>query len=177
MHISKLLLLLMLLVSSASLGSAFYDPTLGRWINRDPLGESAHSQTVAGDNSVVPLESMLQASLHPFTVINNSPIDNIDPFGLKVFVIGRLVICTCYYSCTATAGPPNARFNTIMGQWFCDYPFFCTERGVGCTGTWSGAKTVSVAVGLGGLPVFPHVYGPPAGFTCPAWPPAPAGGY
>ena len=39
MQISKLTLLVVLLASSASFASAFYDAGMGRWINRDPVYE------------------------------------------------------------------------------------------------------------------------------------------
>jgi RHS repeat-associated protein len=32
-------LALFLFLSAAQIASAFYDPSLGRWLNRDPIGE------------------------------------------------------------------------------------------------------------------------------------------
>jgi hypothetical protein len=50
------------LLTAVHFASAFYDPTLGRWINRDPIGEQG------GPN------------LHGF--VGNNPILKVDPFGL-----------------------------------------------------------------------------------------------
>jgi hypothetical protein len=55
----------LLLVSFTHLASAFYDPKVGRWLNRDPLG------TAGG------------ANLYCFA--GNDGINRIDPFGLQVF--------------------------------------------------------------------------------------------
>ena len=53
----------MLMVAQGA--SAFYDASLGRWLNRDPLGESA------GPNL--------------YTFVENNPVRFIDPYGLLVF--------------------------------------------------------------------------------------------
>jgi len=57
---AKFLMLALLLLSTLQL-SAFYDPNLQRWPNRDPLGEDG------GHNL--------------YGYLRNSPVDAIDPFG------------------------------------------------------------------------------------------------
>lgn len=47
----------------ATTASAFYDPHIGRWINRDPIGESG------GENA--------------YNLLNNAPVDNTDALGLR----------------------------------------------------------------------------------------------
>ena len=54
-------LALFILLTTAHLASAFYDPSLGRWINRDPIGEKG------GKN------------LHVF--VGNAPVNNVDALG------------------------------------------------------------------------------------------------
>lgn len=44
--------------------SGFYDPNLGRWINRDPIGE--------------------QASINLYMYVENTPVCNVDALGLDI---------------------------------------------------------------------------------------------
>jgi hypothetical protein len=72
-QISKLILLLALLALSAQSVSAFYDSSLGRWINREPTEEADG------------------ANLYAF--MQNKPIESIDAFGLR-----RVGWCCCVYT-------------------------------------------------------------------------------
>jgi hypothetical protein len=99
-RISKLIILLALLALSAQSVSAFYDPSLGRWISRDPLQE--------------------RGEINQFRFCLNSPHNNSDPLGLIcvqsaicIFTppqirwttkndscpTGYSVSYTCYYTC------------------------------------------------------------------------------
>jgi hypothetical protein len=53
---------------TAQTALAFYNPEIGRWANRDPLGEAG--------------------SLNQHAFVRNNPIDYLDPFGLKVEIKG-----------------------------------------------------------------------------------------
>jgi len=66
---------LFLLVSSTISTSAFYDPQLQRWVNRDPLGERGFE--VLRRSSIV---SKRGSNL--YTALNNNPLNAIDAFGL-----------------------------------------------------------------------------------------------
>jgi hypothetical protein len=56
-------LALLVFLSATHLASAFYDPSLGRWLNRDPIEEEG------GSNLYVSVE--------------NNPANRVDPFGLQ----------------------------------------------------------------------------------------------
>ncbi len=73
-------LALLVLFSAPNLASAYYDPGVQRWINRDPVG------SLGGDN------------LHGFC--HNSPINRIDPNGrvslpVVIGVGGVVVVAAC----------------------------------------------------------------------------------
>src|SRR5262245_1272612 len=56
---------------------AFYDPSLGRWINRDPIGER-------GFGAVARLStSSFYDDPNPYLFIRNEPVSLYDAFGLK----------------------------------------------------------------------------------------------
>lgn len=58
---------------------AFYDPSIGRWVNRDPLGDIASPvNKIYLDGDVG--EMLEGPNLYAF--VRNNPVDNADPFGL-----------------------------------------------------------------------------------------------
>ncbi len=64
---------------AAHLASAFYDPSLQRWITRDPIGEPGFRKA-AGRVSGAGDKAQLYAPLH------NNPIQKLDPYGLAVWL-------------------------------------------------------------------------------------------
>lgn len=139
--------------------SAFYDPSTQRWINRDPVGETG--------------------GLNVSCFVHNCPPSSIDPFGLRVIVLGPFRCGTCFYTCVQLAGPPSIAFNTMTLTWQCTYGYSCSERGWWCTGLFATGTTLSVSVTppLAGMP-YPIPVTPPPGVACPAaGPPAPSGSY
>lgn len=75
---------------------AFYDSGLGRWINRDPIGE--------------------RGDVNLYRVLGNHPVNGIDPFGLDVR-IGWPNTGNCYtYVCNNPKGP------TIPGRGNIPFP-------------------------------------------------------
>lgn len=66
----------------ANVASAFLDSNLGRWINRDPIGE--------------------RGGLNLYRYANNNPVNEIDPLGLTVYV---------YYHPAFPSAFPNDPFN------------------------------------------------------------------
>jgi hypothetical protein len=67
---------LLALLASVQLASAFYDPTVQRWITRDPIGE------VGFECSRRTLSDLLRPGPNPHAFLGNSPLDKRDPFGL-----------------------------------------------------------------------------------------------
>lgn len=62
-------IVLAILFLATNAANAFYNPTIGRWINRDPIGEEGG------------------VNLYAFTA--NSPIDAIDRDGLDTYICNR----------------------------------------------------------------------------------------
>jgi len=61
---------------TAASAQAFFDPHIGRWASRDPVGEPGFQLLPADQNAA---ES---PSRNPFAFVSNDPVDNMDPFGL-----------------------------------------------------------------------------------------------
>jgi len=72
-------------LSAAQLASAFYDPSLGRWLNRDPLGEpgAALRHWVNSDRDT---------GYNLYAYVGNRPMGAIDAFGLA-YVNSGVKIC------------------------------------------------------------------------------------
>jgi hypothetical protein len=89
MHAKLLVRLLALtaLLSAPSLASAYYDPGVQRWINRDPLGDESRalaflSQTrgVKSYANLIPIDVLEGPNLHVF--VHNRPSTGHDAHGL-----------------------------------------------------------------------------------------------
>ena len=86
-------LVLAAMLTMTQAASAFYEANLGRWINRDPLGDNgsvvhfaAKFEPEVGPSTHVlvttgPFESWGGANLHGY--VGNNPINFVDPFGLS----------------------------------------------------------------------------------------------
>jgi RHS repeat-associated protein len=102
--------------------AAYFDPGLQRWLNRDPLGESA--------------------DWNLFRTISNNAISISDPFGLWAFPLGAGSgstwcpdRCPCTVTCTPTAPGTPGKPHHLPGQTYpyyvtYDYPYHCED----CTG-------------------------------------------
>jgi RHS repeat-associated protein len=79
LHLKLMLpaLMLLALFSTPNLASAYYDPGVQRWINRDPVKELGHFLIRYG-NSV----QMGLAERNLYEYVRNSPVDLLDPLGL-----------------------------------------------------------------------------------------------
>jgi hypothetical protein len=69
-------IILALLVTFAINASAFYDPTVGRWISRDPIGERGFALQAAIS------KTKLTTDFSPYGFVNNSVVDQYDYLGL-----------------------------------------------------------------------------------------------
>ena len=64
-------------------GYRYYSPTLGRWLSRDPLGDSAFLSQYSRGKSRQEKLRLLRRSVDPaYVYVWNSPIGRFDPFGL-----------------------------------------------------------------------------------------------
>lgn len=89
-------LAIFLFLSVAQIASAFYDPSLGRWLNRDPIGDIGFRSLPVGGQTLVDttanelterLWELLKESSGPssYSFVGNEPIHHIDPLGLLKF--------------------------------------------------------------------------------------------
>jgi hypothetical protein len=67
--------------------SAFYDPSMQRWLNRDPLGEPGFQIITSRHTSLLELGALLNQNLgkNLYEFVLNSPADRVDIFGLNVW--------------------------------------------------------------------------------------------
>jgi hypothetical protein len=75
-------LTLLALLSGPHLASAYYDPGVQRWINRDPLGESGFELPTRGRTPALLIGVEQRGGL--FTFVGNAPVRNVDVFGLEI---------------------------------------------------------------------------------------------
>jgi RHS repeat-associated protein len=75
-------LIISVFLCAAQLVSAFYDPSLGRWINRDPIGDSGF------DAIREQATSLLVDNLNRHRLVSNNPVNNIDYMGLAAVPSG-----------------------------------------------------------------------------------------
>jgi hypothetical protein len=93
--LNRLALAALAFVAATQVASAFYDPSVGRWINRDPLGErgfgavSRVAAPAAPDETGAPAarwygagRSALLGEASAFLFVGNAPLSSIDPLGL-----------------------------------------------------------------------------------------------
>lgn len=69
----------------ASSASAYYSPQLGRFLSRDPVAETGHVliRSAAQGTAFIPRDMMEPEELHAYAYVMNSPLNRIDPDGLK----------------------------------------------------------------------------------------------
>ena len=69
-------------------GCRYNNPSIGRWLNRDPLGDIFSSKT----NNYFISSRNIQASIQVYGFVNNSPLCMIDPNGfLAINVCGMII--------------------------------------------------------------------------------------
>jgi len=67
-------------------GYRFYQPELGRWISRDPIGDAAFYDRYAQGRSRAEKDSLSNMALGPSYLFNaNNSLSNVDPHGLHFF--------------------------------------------------------------------------------------------
>jgi RHS repeat-associated protein len=98
------------LMAVTQFASAMYDPSLGRWINRDPLGETGFEAT---RHRISPARLVPDANLYAF--VRNGPISKVDPEGLVTWDMGPcqdLAFATvCAQICGSQGLQPDCRHN------------------------------------------------------------------
>jgi hypothetical protein len=92
-HILITAMLVSLWLGLAELACGFYDPSVQRWINRDPIGEPGFDAMQTGE--WVPVVD----SPNGYLFVNNSAVAEIDAFGLVPF-------CLCIFT-PASVWPPE----------------------------------------------------------------------
>src|SRR5580765_2148016 len=90
LHLICMAVMAVTLLGSLQTASAYYDPGVQRWLNRDPIAENA--------------------GLNLFEFCLNNPINKLDSFGLVTVTVGKEVPCdrklltTCAVKCLKTHG-------------------------------------------------------------------------
>ena len=78
-------LILISLFSCLYSASGFYDPNIGRWVNRDPIGE--------------------RGGVNLFGYVGNRPVSDLDPYGLD----------NCFNPCAGQNAPPSMHISRPSG--------------------------------------------------------------
>jgi len=76
-------LVLLAFLSVTQFASAFYDPSLGRWLNREPLSDFRSLV-----NSGIEVLNV-SAELNLFQFVRNEPNQSVDRWGLKWVTVGQ----------------------------------------------------------------------------------------
>lgn len=76
------LLFLLLLLLPIPRASAYYDPGVQRWVNRDPINEPGFEALPRRTGAVVLMGATQSPSL--FTFVGNRPVRGLDTFGLQM---------------------------------------------------------------------------------------------
>ena len=109
LRISRLIFPLAVLALFTYCASAFYDPRLARWINRDPIAEPgfearavrhAALDTTAQVKMRLAEASMVLDAPNSYTFVRNDPVQSMDSHGLCTMV--GFVAATCTATCTGT---------------------------------------------------------------------------
>ena len=66
------------LVFNNDTASAFYDASMGRWINRDPVREMGFEPSKSNSTA------MQEGGPNLYAFVDNNPLSNVDPLGLVV---------------------------------------------------------------------------------------------
>jgi hypothetical protein len=125
-------LFLLCLAASAPPASAFYDPSIQRWINRDPRGEIGFEALRKGfpvDRTALQNSTDLRQDGDPYRFSGNSPGTHVDPEGLQ----------------TCPIGPCLPIPNQPQGTWA-----FCIFRCYNAGKVWTGIATVLLCFPPGG---------------------------
>ena len=86
-------LALLVFLSATQLASAFYDPSLGRWLNRDPIREPGFENVCRSR-----LPNVSGDGPNQYWFVRNQPVSGWDSFGLKRDCSGEQIQCfrNCY---------------------------------------------------------------------------------
>src|SRR5262245_50346901 len=79
----------LLMLMLACTASAFYDPSLSRWINRDPIGDEVFMhQNASAPSSLAKILLRYESLGNPYQFVHNHPSNGIDPNGQNEIAIG-----------------------------------------------------------------------------------------
>ncbi len=131
-------------------GYRYYDPSTGRWLNRDPIEEFSFRDRYS--QSLTPKERFLLRQRRPagneFVFVDNHPVNSVDPYGLTTWigeceiygvsvVLGVLFI-DCYLTSACEIGPDKHSESVFVRA-----VFFQAEVGLPVNYTISGNTFVS----------------------------------
>lgn len=102
--IANIILFLALLLASQS-ALAFYDPSTGRWLSRDPIGErgfqvlqrvkvASHTSNSSVSGRWINRDS--ESNENRYLFVGNNPVTQIDALGLKIWVCTRPTLISGY---------------------------------------------------------------------------------
>ncbi len=116
-------------------GFRFYSPTLGRFINRDPLGDETFFRAFAHGKDRREKRSARQASLEPaYCFARNNAVDHYDSLGLFDPTIGARAACALgFYLANKDASgdaPECCKAKEVADKWGhcyvgCKIAFYC----------------------------------------------------
>lgn len=130
-------------------GYRYYSPELGRWLNRDPIGDSAFFNFYTANKSDDEIHRLYDEALRPaYLFASNNPVNAIDAFGLEVLLEAHPIRLTGQNHAKITIIPdcqarwamdnrfagnttPNGEFYATLGAegvgWFQNNPILVSD--------------------------------------------------
>ncbi len=115
---------------SMTSAKAFYDPSIGRWVNRDPLGDEGFKVT---KDVFLTQNRRIKTELTLYPFVSNDPINRFDPLGLSEGILG---IPGTGGGCHNKSGGPE--WAVVAGKWVKLAPGQSTPWNQDCDGMTCG---------------------------------------
>ena len=101
MKTTKSIIIVLFVLATAQIASAYYCPATGRWLSRDPIGEPGFQTLQAASPQVIQQQSArwidrdpiaAQQTANPYNFVKNNSVNVVDPLGLWATDVHHAII-------------------------------------------------------------------------------------